>query len=240
MYDYPLTKSKLEENELFRSIKPNDVLKEEEQWQAALGVLKEFRLAWHPDHPKNWDSLAALKMILLSTDRDGKVLDAGGEYYSVLLHQLKSFGFHDLTAINTSFNMNEIRDGIRFNYGDITHADYDDAAFDAVSCLSVIEHGVDTRSYVREMARILKPNGLLFTSVDYWPTPVDTGGQVAYGVPIRIFTKQDIIELVKIGMEYGLKLVGQLETRAENRVVHWTEFDLRYTFLYITMIKSAR
>ena len=41
--------------------------------------------------------------------------------------------------------------------------------FDYVTSLSVIEHGVNIEKYFREMSRIIKSNGYLLTSTDYWP-----------------------------------------------------------------------
>ena len=38
--------------------------------------------------------------------------------------------------------------------GDITKLRFDAGTFDAVTCLSVVEHGVDLDAYFREMSRI--------------------------------------------------------------------------------------
>ena len=46
---------------------------------------------------------------------------------------------------------------------------YKENTFDFVTSLSVIEHGVDIQKYFEEMSRILKKDGLLLTSTDYWP-----------------------------------------------------------------------
>jgi 2-polyprenyl-3-methyl-5-hydroxy-6-metoxy-1,4-benzoquinol methylase len=82
--------------------------------------------------------------------------------------------------------------------GDITHTEYDAATFDAITCLSVIEHGVDLDAYFREMSRILKPGGILITSTDYWQAPIDTKGQEMYGVPIHVFTQQEIRHAIEL------------------------------------------
>ena len=52
--------------------------------------------------------------------------------------------------------------------------------------------GVNLAAYFKEMARILKPGGLLITSTDYYDSPVDTRGQVAFGAPIHIFSPDEI------------------------------------------------
>lgn len=41
---------------------------------------------------KNWDSLAALDLVLRMTDRDARIFDAGGETYSVILPWLSRYG----------------------------------------------------------------------------------------------------------------------------------------------------
>jgi SAM-dependent methyltransferase len=64
----------------------------------------------------------------------------------------------------------QVRRGpITYRHGDITHADYADESFDAITCLSVVEDGVNVESYFKEMWRILKPGGLLVNEkVIYW------------------------------------------------------------------------
>jgi len=79
------------------------------------------------------------------------VLDAGAEMYSCILKWLRLYGFRRLEGINIVFKGETRRGPITYKYGDITHTEYDPATFDAITCLSVIEHGVDLDAYFREM-----------------------------------------------------------------------------------------
>jgi methionine biosynthesis protein MetW len=44
---------------------------------------------------------------------------------------------------------------------DAAHLPYRDAAFDVVTCLDVLEHVLDPRHLLRELARVLRPGGVL-------------------------------------------------------------------------------
>ena len=52
------------------------------------------------------------------------------------------------------------------------HLPYRDGIFDAVSCLDVIEHVLDPRHLLRELARVLRPQGILVLTTPniraYW------------------------------------------------------------------------
>ena len=63
--------------------------------------------------------------------------------------------------------------GIRFQVEDLAQTTYGSSAFATVSCVSVIEHGVELGPFFLEMHRVLKPGGVLALSTDYWPDPTD-------------------------------------------------------------------
>ena len=52
---------------------------------------------------------------------------------------------------------------------DLEKTGFQNNTFDFVTSLSVIEHGINIENYFKEMNRILKKEGLLLTSTDYWP-----------------------------------------------------------------------
>ncbi len=82
------------------------------------------------------------------------------------------YGYRKLYGINLVFDRTFRRGPITYEYGDITQTDYAAESFDAITSLSVVEHGVNLEAYFREMWRILKPGGMLITSTDYWQTSI--------------------------------------------------------------------
>jgi SAM-dependent methyltransferase len=216
----------------------NAVLRTCQQRDDAIEQVKTLGLPLVSDAPKNWDCLAALDCILRNTTKRGRVLDAGAETYSRLLPWLCLYGYGKLDGINIVFDKVCRLGPITYKYGDITSTDYDFASFDAISCLSVIEHGVDLRSYFREMARILKPGGVLITSTDYWETPIHATGEM-FGAPVRVFTRGEILLAMNLAAENGLLPTQPIDLACDQKVVHWKEVDLDYTFLVFCLRKSA-
>jgi hypothetical protein len=99
---------------------------------------------------------------------------------------------------------------------------------------------VDVAAFLVEASRLLRPGGALFLSFDYWQDPIDTRGQSAYGVPIRVFARDDVETMVGLARSVGLEPDGPCNFACENRVVHWRRFDLRYTFANLLLRKIPR
>ncbi len=218
----------------------NAVLLSRDEWERAIVQALGLGLPLHKEPPKNWDSLAALDSILKRTKTTAAVLDAGAETYSVILPWLFLYGYRNLRGINLRFT-SPIRLGpIRYERGDVTSTRFSDDTFDAVTCLSVIEHGLDLDRYFKEVARILKPEGIVITSTDYFETPVDTRGKAAFGAPIRIFRRDEITDAIQVASRYGLALTGPLDLHSGEKTVHWKEHQLDYTFLVFTLKKGTR
>jgi SAM-dependent methyltransferase len=215
---------------MFAGEQTNAALRVESDVGRATIALRRAGLPCHPDGPKNWDGFLAIFHALANCDPDGAVLDAGAERYSAFLPTLRELGFTNLTGINLTFTA-PIRDnGVTLLPGDITVAPFPDQSFNYIACLSVIEHGVDVAAFLREQARLLKPGGHLFVSFDYWEDAIETNGQTAYGVPIRIFTRDDAQVMIAQAAELGLRMHGTAELGCVDRVVHWQRFGLRYSF----------
>jgi SAM-dependent methyltransferase len=216
---------------------PNGTLKSRAQWKRAVEQAKAARLPLHRGEEKNWDHLAAVFAILGETTLSARVLDAGAEFYGNVLPALFAYGYRDLYGINLSFTEEARRGPIRYQPGDITQTLFADGYFDAVACMSVIEHGVPLGGYLREMYRVLKPGGLLITSTDYYPTAIDTTGRMAHGAAIKIFTKDEIQEMLRLAQEIGFESTGEVDLECSERPVRWEQFDLDYSFVIFTLRK---
>jgi SAM-dependent methyltransferase len=216
-----------------------DILRTRAEWVAATDALRSAGLPLHKDGCKNWDTRIAVAEVLATTAPGAAVLDAGAELYSTFLPALYACGYRRLVGINLVFPRVMRRGPIRYEPGDITKTRFAPASFDAVACLSVVEHGVDLASFFAEMARVLKPGGALVVSTDYWHEPIDTHGLRAFGTPIHVFRPNEIEAATALAAGHGLTLTGKLALRGEDRVVHWEEYGLDYTFLALTFHRTV-
>lgn len=217
----------------------NAVLQTRQELDRAIEQVTNLGLPLVADPSKNWDFLGALDCILANTSKRARVLDAGSELYSRILPWLCLYGYENLVGINLVFKEKTKRGPITYEYGDVTGTDYDPVSFDAIACLSVIEHGVDLEAYFREMFRLLKPGGVLVTSTDYWQTPIDTTGRKIYGVPVHIFTRTEILQAIELAERCGFALTEPIDLNCNERVVHWERAGLDYTFLIFTLRKLS-
>ena len=217
----------------------NAVLRTNREVQDVIRQVEKLGLPLNDDYPKNWDSLAALDCILKETDTSAHILDAGAELYSMILPWLFLYGFRHLIGINLVFKHPLKRGLIRYEYGDITRTGFEDRTFDAITCLSVIEHGVNIRSFFEEAARLLEPGGILVTSTDYYCEPIETHDLKAYGVPIHVFTSDEITAMLNIAHECGLEPTGEINLDCQDKPVTWQVFDLDFTFVVFTLRKVS-
>ncbi len=158
-------------------------LKSEQQWQRALRRISHTRPA---ASPRCSQKLGYSRRRRQSSRRNSSRRPRSRCRRGTLFQfspALYTYGYRHLTGINLAFKRTIQRGPIHYEPGDITDTRFADKFFDAAACLSVIEHGVDLTAFFTEMGRILKPNGLLMLSTDYWETPVDTAGKQDFATP---------------------------------------------------------
>jgi len=245
----------------------NSVLKTTSEVIEAEQVLHRLRLFRHHSQIKSWDTYKMIKKIS-SANRESFVLDVGC-YESPILPMLKRLGFTNLygcdlvlkssSDCNPSFNNNNNNNNNSFKYHEdyepiakmysdksyqlsirnLEDTKYKDQMFDYVTSLSVIEHGVNIEKYFREMSRIIKSNGYLLTSTDYWPDKlVNNKNVLSKETPDNIFSRDEIEKLVEIADKNGLKLIEPIDFEYKDKVVRWNSIGLDFTFIFFAMRKE--
>jgi glycosyltransferase involved in cell wall biosynthesis/SAM-dependent methyltransferase len=220
-------------------VAPTDILRTHHEYEAAVRECRRLRVPLHPDRPKNWDALGAVSTIVNRLGTEIRVLDAGSARYSPVLPWLRLLGVRRLVGNNLEFRRVRTHGPVRFEPGDITQTDYPTGSFDAVTCMSVIEHGVPLPAFAAETARILRPGGVLIVSTDYDQEPPATAGLSAYGVPVHIFGPSEIRAFVAEADRHGLRLLGELVLEHAERPVHWKRVGLDYTFIRLSFERTA-
>ena len=216
----------------------NKALRDQEEADRAAEETRRIDLPMHSDLPKNWDTLTALTLVLREgIGRDVPILDAGGLVYGSFLHSLHLYGYTDMNAVNLEFKRAFNLGHIRYTPGDVTGLSFPDEHFGMVFCQSVIEHGVPLKAYFREMARVVRPGGLMVLSTDYWEPKLATEAMRAYGAAVQIFCREDIEAATELAQEAGWSLTSQPDYECKDRVVNWRRFNLQFTFY--TVVRRA-
>jgi SAM-dependent methyltransferase len=104
--------------------------------------------------------------------------------------------------------------------------------FAAATCMSVVEHGVDLTRFFSECARILRPEGLLVISTDYWPEPIDLGGLTRFAFADRIFDRAGALHLCETASAHGLHIIGNMELEVGDPVIESEGFY----FTFVTLV----
>jgi SAM-dependent methyltransferase len=219
------------------AVEPTAVLQDDTEWRDAVAQARKRKLPLHRDLPKNWDTLGAASTVLARVGPAARVLDAGAARYSTMLVWLYLYGLRELVGINLEFRRPVRHGSVSFEPGDATATRFDAGSFDAVTCLSVIEHGVPVPEFFAEAARLLRPGGVLVVSTDYDAEPPDTTGLVAYGAAVHVFSPAEIRGLVKLADDAGFDLDGSFEPSHSQRPVLWKRHGLRYTFVRLTFTR---
>lgn len=189
------------------------------------------------DAIKSWDVLRTLEYVERAYPKTARVLDLGA-FSSEILCSLRKAGFEALTGIDLNPRVRQMpfADRIHWAVGNFLNAPFPDGAFDVITSVSVIEHGLDAPVLLREASRLLAPGGSFVASFDYWPDKIDTSDTRFFGLDWRIFSRQEVEEFVVQARAYGFAPVGSLSLDASDTTVNCAGRD--YTFAWMALRRS--
>jgi SAM-dependent methyltransferase len=223
----------------------NSVLKNSFEVYHAMKCLRSLGLFPHHDTVKSWDTLKMVD-IIKQADRSAFILDAGCNG-SPILPLLRRLGFMNLYGCDLLLKEEispaiELYKTFHISIQDLEKTEYQNNTFDFVTSLSVIEHGINIQNYFKEMSRIIKKDGLLLTSTDYWPDKIvnlvntDVNPKNS---PDNIFSRREIEEdVIRIAERNGFLLNEAIDFTYEEKVIHWNDTCLDYTFIFFTLRKN--
>jgi SAM-dependent methyltransferase len=88
-----------------------------------------------------------------------------------------------------------IASNLRATEADLQQLSFGDSTFDKVVCVSTIEHVVDDKKAISEMARVTKPGGLILITTEQDHTSKDYSE--SDGSYYRLYTNQQFVDLIQ-------------------------------------------
>jgi SAM-dependent methyltransferase len=189
------------------------------------------------DHVKSWDVLRTIEFIEQHVPKDGAVLDLGA-YASEIIVALHRLGYGHLAGVDLDPDVRRMPhgDAIKYEVADFLQTRFADASFDAITSISVIEHGFQCDRLLKEMSRLLRPGGYFIASFDYWPNKIDTTGTTFFGMSWTIFSQAEISGLIENAKRYGLRPPSDIAMDATDRPIACGGKE--YTFGWIALQKA--
>jgi SAM-dependent methyltransferase len=204
-----------------------------------------FRRALPPADPmKSWDVARSVEVVEREVpDRDAPVLDMGC-FNSEIVYALSALGYRRVHGcdLNPLCHWLPYWDRIAYTCADLTKTPYPDGFFGAITCLSVVEHGVPPEALAAEADRLLRPGGVLILTTDFdavgGPHEIDPEFRV-FGQSWRIFDPAGLSDL--LAYFHARKFTALDPSAADlshtERPIGWKGRD--YTFALAALRKSG-
>ncbi|HKA91983.1 MAG TPA: methyltransferase domain-containing protein [Haliangiales bacterium] len=164
---------------------------------------------------KNWEYLYAIDKIRSHFgDRRLKLLDAGAGrgalslYFGAAGHDSHicdlDYAAHSHTGLAYENRFLAAAQGkVSFRFGSMFNLPYEGESFDVVMCISVVEHLTLKRFAIRELLRVLRPDGLLVLTFDLMSARGDHAALAADGNRVEIWDENQLETiLADLGLPY--------------------------------------
>ncbi len=212
-------------------------LKNKKEVERSVSFLKRNGFIPHPCEPKNWDLSYILPQIC-----DGNFLDLGS-WESYILENVIRKGVQGMKFGIDLQRPVRLIEGVNYLVGDMVATGLPSGFFRNISCVSVLEHGVDIGRFVSEAARLLQDRGRLFVTFDYWDPKV-TPANGLYGLDWQPLDKQSVNMLIQACRRNDLFRVSQMDWRIEEAVIREgycsPDPSVSYTFGLLVFEKRSK
>ncbi|MDY6782973.1 MAG: methyltransferase domain-containing protein [Cyanobacteriota bacterium] len=215
-----------------------EILKNWQEIGDATLSLQRKGLPTHEDTRKNWDQFLLYK-IVTSLPSDVLIIDLGCSPGCTLFF-LNALGFTNLYGIDLEIKLEESKYFPAHLYkGNLTKTPFESNFFDLAISVSVIEHGVNLQAFFTETRRIVKTDGLLFLTTDYWEKKQNTRTINPLGLPWKVFSKEEIQDLVDIAQNHGFFLEEGIDDfpSCSEKTIIWQ--GIEYTFIALLFKKKG-
>jgi SAM-dependent methyltransferase len=230
-------KSKAEIEKARRELRRRDLSFTSPWWKRLgykIGISKAVDVG---DELKSWDVLKTVNFIENNISQSAPILDVGA-FASELPCILHNAHYSNLAGIDLNPDITKMpyADAVRFEVSDFVRTRFEDESFQAITAISVIEHGFNSKLLLAEISRLLRPDGYLIASFDYWPEKVDTSGITFFGMDWTIFSEQDVRRFLNEARSYNLTPRGEIDLSGSDRPIKCAHKE--YTFAWLVLQKN--
>jgi glycosyltransferase involved in cell wall biosynthesis/SAM-dependent methyltransferase len=176
---------------------------------------------------KDWDIAHVVSEV-----GDGNFLDMGSSDSYIL----KNLALKNIKGDMYGIDLNDpdvLIPRVQYLKGDLMNTGLPSEHFKNISCLSVLEHGVDFERFAAEVSRLLQVGGRLFVTFDYWEPKIVPPIRL-YNLAWQPLDKRKVCELIEVCHYHSLRLVNEMDWELGEPVIEYGYYaphpDTKYTF----------